>query len=150
MILDVNREKQTIFPPIFIFNILKLLLEYWLFLNTFSPKSLKLLNFCYILQGMRCTGSAGAQTHRSLGHHLLHPLILRLFVLCLPADFEAQSYLLQNRLHPQIQIPNACPVLSCNSISELFYYIVQQHPTTVDHLTVQENFGKRIKCRLKT
>ena len=39
------------------------------------------------------TGAAGAQTLRSLGHHLLHPLILRLLVLCAPADFEAQSSL---------------------------------------------------------
>ena len=36
-------------------------------------------------------GAAGAQTRRSLGHHLLHPLILRLIVLCAPADFETQS-----------------------------------------------------------
>ena len=40
------------------------------------------------------TGAAGAQTRRSLGHHLLHPLILRLLVLCAPVDFEAQSSLL--------------------------------------------------------
>jgi hypothetical protein len=40
------------------------------------------------------TGAAGARTHRSLGHHLLHPLILRLLVLCALADFEAQSSLL--------------------------------------------------------
>ena len=51
----------------------------------------------------------GARTHRSLGYHLLHPLILRLLVLCAPADSEAQSSLLYNGLHPQIQIPNACP-----------------------------------------
>ena len=55
------------------------------------------------------TVAVGARTCRSLGHHLLHPLILRLVVLCTSADFEAQSSLLQNRLHPQIQIPNACP-----------------------------------------
>ena len=36
-------------------------------------------------------GAAGARTRRSLGHHLLHPLILRLLVLCAPADFETQS-----------------------------------------------------------
>ena len=35
------------------------------------------------------TGAAGAHNLRSLGHHLLHPLILRLLVLCAPADFEA-------------------------------------------------------------
>ena len=29
------------------------------------------------------TGAAGTRTHRSLGHHLLHPLILRLLVLCM-------------------------------------------------------------------
>ena len=53
------------------------------------------------------TGSAGAQTRRSLEHHLLHPLILRLLVLCAPADFENP----ENRLHPhpQIQIPKAFP-----------------------------------------
>ena len=55
-------------------------------------------------------GAAGARNRRSLGHHLLYPLILRLLVLCAPADFEAQSSLLLNRLHLQIQIPNACPV----------------------------------------
>ena len=55
------------------------------------------------------TGAAGARTRRSLGHHLLHPLILRLLVLCAPADFETQSSLLYNKLHSQIQIPNACP-----------------------------------------
>ena len=33
-------------------------------------------------------GAAGARNRRSLGHHLLHPLIL---VLCAPADFEVQS-----------------------------------------------------------
>ena len=37
---------------------------------------------------------AGAQTRRSLGHHVLHLLILRLLVLCAPADLEAQSSLL--------------------------------------------------------
>jgi hypothetical protein len=40
------------------------------------------------------TGAAGARTRRSLGHHLLHLLILRLLVQCAPADFEAQSSLL--------------------------------------------------------
>ena len=46
--------------------------------------------------GRECvsTGASGAYTRRSLGHHLLHPLILRLLVLCAPADFEAQSSLL--------------------------------------------------------
>jgi hypothetical protein len=40
------------------------------------------------------TGAVGARTRRSLGHHILHPLILRLLVLCAPTDFEAQSSLL--------------------------------------------------------
>ena len=46
-----------------------------------------------ICRGRECirTGAAGARTRRSLGHHLLHPLILRLLVLCAPADFETQS-----------------------------------------------------------
>ena len=39
-------------------------------------------------------GNALARTRRSLGHHLLHPLILRLLVLSAPADLEAQSTLL--------------------------------------------------------
>mgnify|MGYP001367487223 CR=1 FL=1 len=34
-------------------------------------------------------GAAGSRTRRSLGHHLLHPLILRLLVLCAPGGFEA-------------------------------------------------------------
>ena len=44
--------------------------------------------------GIRECVRAGARTRRSLGHHLLHLLILRLLVLCAPADFEAQSSLL--------------------------------------------------------
>ena len=36
------------------------------------------------------TGAAGARTRRFSEHHLLHPLILRLLVLCALADFEAQ------------------------------------------------------------
>ena len=37
------------------------------------------------------TGAAGARTHRSLRQHLLHLLILRLLVLCAPANFETQT-----------------------------------------------------------
>ena len=37
------------------------------------------------------TGAAGARTRRFLGHYLLHPQILKLLVLCAPADFETQS-----------------------------------------------------------
>ena len=40
------------------------------------------------------TDAAGAPTCRSLGHHLLHPQIVRLSVLLKPADFEAQNSLL--------------------------------------------------------
>ena len=42
---------------------------------------------------MECvsTGAAGAQTHRSLGHHLLHLLILRLLVLCAPAVLRPRA-----------------------------------------------------------
>ena len=39
------------------------------------------------------TGAAGARTRRFLGHHFLHPLFLRLLVLCAPADFKVQSSL---------------------------------------------------------
>ena len=48
------------------------------------------------LLGRECvsTGVAGARIRRSFGHHLLHPLILRLLDLCAPADFETQSSLL--------------------------------------------------------
>ena len=52
-----------------------------------------LLRFLQVLS-RECiiTGAAGARTRRSLGHHLLHPLmILRLLVLCAPADFGTQS-----------------------------------------------------------
>ena len=65
----------------------------------------------HLKPGRECvsTGAEGAQTRRSLVHHLLHPQILMLLVLLAPADFEAQSSLLQKRLHPQIQISNACP-----------------------------------------
>ena len=37
------------------------------------------------------TGAAGSQTQRSLGHHLLHPLILRLLVLCAPAVLKPRA-----------------------------------------------------------
>ena len=44
------------------------------------------------------TGAAGAQTRRSLGHYLLHPLILRLLVLCAPAVLRPRA--LQDVLAP--------------------------------------------------
>ena len=57
---------------------------------------------------------------------ILHPQISRLLVLLKPADFEAQSSFLQNRMHLQIQIPNACPesisanILSLSIISKVY------------------------------
>ena len=54
-------------------------------------------------------GAAGARTRRSLGHHLLHPLILRLLALCAPAVLQPRA--LQDAPAPQIQIPNAFPAL---------------------------------------
>ena len=52
-------------------------------------------------------GAAGARTRISLGHHLLHPLILRLLLLCAPAVWDPE--LSRMHLHPQIQAPNAFP-----------------------------------------
>ena len=37
------------------------------------------------------TGAAGARTRRILGHHLLHPLILRLLVLYAPASLRPRA-----------------------------------------------------------
>ena len=37
------------------------------------------------------TGAAGTQTRRSLGYHLLHPLILRLLVLCAPVVLRPRA-----------------------------------------------------------
>ena len=50
------------------------------------------------------TGARDTQTHISL-----HLQILGLLLLLKPADFEVQSPLLQNKLHRQIQVPNAYP-----------------------------------------
>ena len=36
-------------------------------------------------------GAAGSRTRRSLGHHLLNPLILRLLVLCAPAVLRSRA-----------------------------------------------------------
>ena len=41
-------------------------------------------------QNIKCV-SAGARIRRSFRYHLLHPLILKLLVLCAPADLETQS-----------------------------------------------------------
>jgi hypothetical protein len=37
------------------------------------------------------TGAAGARTRRSLGHHHLHPLILRLLTLCAPSVLRPRA-----------------------------------------------------------
>ena len=55
-------------------------------LNIFYP--------LFIFRECVSAGVAGARTHRFLGHHLWHPLFLRLLVLCAPADFKVQSSLL--------------------------------------------------------
>ena len=44
------------------------------------------------------TGATDARTRRSLGHHLLHPLILRLLVLCAPTVLRSRA--LQDPLAP--------------------------------------------------
>ena len=36
-------------------------------------------------------GAAGARTRRSLGHHLMHPLILRLLLLCAPVILRSRA-----------------------------------------------------------
>jgi hypothetical protein len=43
--------------------------------------------------GRECVsmGAAGARTRRSLGHHLLHPLILRLLVLYAPTVLRPRA-----------------------------------------------------------
>ena len=64
------------------------------------------------------TGAAGAQTCRSLGHYLLHLLILRLLVLCAPAALIPRA--LQDAAAPADPFPNAfpgvCPLRSENDL----------------------------------
>ena len=67
-------------------------------------------------------GAADGQTHRSLGNPQLHSQILRLLVLLKLANLEAQSSLLWNRMHAQIQISNACPMIA--DISSLHHQVV--------------------------
>ena len=45
------------------------------------------------LQKKECVGmgAAGAGTRRSLGHHLLQPLILKILVLCAPAVLRPRA-----------------------------------------------------------
>jgi hypothetical protein len=50
---------------------------------------------------------------RYMGHHILHSLILRLLALHMwivnPLILRPRALFYRRRLHPQIQIPNACP-----------------------------------------
>ena len=56
-----------------------------------------LQQFCHLIvfpfQTRECvsTGAEGARALRSLGHHRLHPLILRLLVLCAPAVLRPRA-----------------------------------------------------------
>ena len=62
--------------------------------NVHRKFTLKVSFFCNLLILFRecvSTGAAGAQTRRSLGYHLLHPLILRLLVLCAPAVLRPRA-----------------------------------------------------------
>ena len=71
----------------------------WVFVSLFFLIHFIYFSFYYskqqrlnITQNRECVraGAAGSQTRRFLGHHLLHPLILRLLVLCAPADLKTQ------------------------------------------------------------
>ena len=62
----------------------------------------------YIYRECVRASAAGARTHRSLEHHLLHPLFLRLLVLCAPAVLRPRAFQ-DAPAHLQIQNPNAFP-----------------------------------------
>ena len=76
-----------------------------------------LCDFHYINEGIPSlvrfwlTGNALARVQRVHAPTDLWDITFcnRRLVLCALADFEVQSSLLCNRLHPQIQNPNACP-----------------------------------------
>jgi hypothetical protein len=72
-----------IFDPYLLMSIVYMYLKVSKSQRIFSTFSIKYL--------CRECVRVGARTRRYLGHHLLHPLILRLLVLCAPAEFEAQS-----------------------------------------------------------
>ena len=61
----------------------------------------RILPFPFTRHG--CSGCTNPQIFRT------SPLVPADFEAFRPIDFEVQSYLLQSRLHPQIQISNACP-----------------------------------------
>ena len=62
---------------------------------------------------------------KSLGHHLLHLLILRLLVISAPADFEAQK-LPANLIPKACPVPKACPALDDLIISQEIFYIFNE------------------------
>ena len=78
------------------------------FVRTFNPRKVSvwqnLVNMNInqktdIVLNMICipcvrAGAAGSRTRRSLGHYLLHPLILRLLVLCAPAVLRTRHVFL--------------------------------------------------------
>ena len=55
---------------------------HWQFWPSFDPSQLPTL----FVRECVSTSAGGAWTRRSLGHYLLHPLILRLLVLCAPSS----------------------------------------------------------------
>ena len=67
--------------------------------STFNTKTIPLVGQARLLtrnnqlRFRECVsmGAAGARTRRSLGDHLLHPLILRLLVLCAPAVLKPRA-----------------------------------------------------------
>ena len=61
--------------------------------GTFVIFNIQPLLLTWYIRERVSTGAVGAHNRRSLGYHLLHPLILRLSVLCVPNYFEAQSSL---------------------------------------------------------
>ena len=75
---------------------LKLSLKFWAFMLQkclSGPNNCVLSSLYYKTSIRECVrvGAVGAQTRRSLGHHLLHPLILRLLVLCAPAVLRTRA-----------------------------------------------------------
>ena len=73
-------------------------------------------------------GAAGARTRRSLGHHLLHPLILRLLVLSAPTVLRPRA--LQDA--PALADPNSQRIpclhlIKKNCRAEYFYLFRDNH-----------------------
>mgnify|MGYP007045431774 FL=1 len=97
------------------------------------------------------TDAAYAQTCKSLGHHLLHLLILRLLVISAPADFEAQK-LPANLIPKACPVPNACPALDDLIISQEIFYIFNElhvfkslESTNLWHFFTTVSFGFLLK-----